>query len=200
MKILTSPLILASKSPRRKQLLTDAGFTNFIVKTKEVDESYPVDMPASQVAQFLAEKKATECADFLERYEQILIAADSIVVLGEQIFEKPTDRTDAIRILSALSGRKHQVITGVCLLSKDKKVSFSGISDVYMDTMSLDEIHYYIDKYQPYDKAGAYAIQEWIGHCKISKIEGTYPNIMGLPVALIYKNLQKIKRKDQNFK
>ena len=190
MKILNQPLILASKSPRRKQLLSEAGFTNFRVMTKDVDESYAADMPANEVAEFLAEKKATACADFLKQPDEILIAADSIVILGDEIFEKPTDRDDAIRILSALSGKKHQVITGVCLLSQSKKLSFSGISDVYLDTMSQEEIAYYVDKYQPYDKAGAYAIQEWIGHCKITKIEGTYPNIMGLPVALIYKNLQ----------
>ncbi len=190
MDILNRPIILASKSPRRKHLLTEAGFVNFKVKTKEVEESYPSDMPPHEVAQYLAEKKALACIDFLTKEEEVLIAADSIVILEDEIFEKPVDRKDAIRILSALSDKKHQVITGICLLSQSKKVSFSGVSDVYLHPLSMEEIKYYIDHYQPYDKAGAYAIQEWIGHCKIEKIEGTHPNIMGLPVALIYRHLQ----------
>ncbi len=190
MDILRQPILLASKSPRRKQLLTEAGF-NIRIATKEVDESYPEDMPATEVAQYLAEKKAMACADFL-RDGELLLAADSIVVLGNEIFEKPEDRDDAFRIIRSLSGNKHQVITGVCLLGKGGKVAFSEVANVYMDTLSDEEIAYYIDNYQPYDKAGAYAIQEWIGLCKINKIEGTFQNVMGLPVAAVYRAIREM--------
>lgn len=190
MDVLKRPIILASKSPRRKQLLSEAGF-NFVVKTKDVEEDYPDDIPAGQLAEYLANKKAMACAEFIQN-EEVLIAADSIVVLNDVIYEKPKDRTDAVRILTELSGNAHDVITGVCLLTKDKKINFSAISRVFLDPLSADEINYYVDNFKPYDKAGAYAIQEWVGHCKIEKIEGTYTNIMGLPVARIYKYLQDI--------
>lgn len=182
-------LILASKSPRRSQLLTEAGF-KFEVKTKEVEENYPKELSPKQVPLFLAEKKAMASKEFL-RKDSILLAADSIVTRKKKIYGKPKNEKDAIRILKKLSGSAHKVITGVCLLSKKKKVSFIGISKVYLEPLSDQEIHYYVKKYKPYDKAGAYAIQEWIGLCKISKIEGTYANIVGLPVDLVYKYLQK---------
>ena len=121
--------------------------------------------------------------------EEIILAADSIVIQDGIIYGKPKDRADAQHILKRLSGNKHQVITGVCLLSAKKELNFSGISNVYFEALSTAEIDYYIDTFQPYDKAGAYAIQEWIGLCKIAKIEGTYTNIMGLPVDLVYKHL-----------
>lgn len=189
MEILNKKIILASKSPRRKQLLEQAGF-NIEIKTKEVEENYPPDMPAHEVAPFLAEKKAMACSDFLIDKKDILLAADSIVILNNKIYGKPKDRADAIQILKELSGSVHQVITGVCLLSQHKKRIFSSISDVHMQPLSDNEIHYYIDKFQPYDKAGSYAIQEWIGLCKISKIEGTYSNIMGLPMEMVYRELE----------
>lgn len=180
-------IILASKSPRRSQLLSEAGF-DFEIKTKEVEEDYPADLAVEAVAPYLARKKALASRDIIQD-DEILLAADSVVILGDTIFGKPTDRDDAIRILEALSGNMHQVITGVCLLSKEKEQTFSGISKVYIDELSRAEIEYYIDKFKPFDKAGSYAIQEWIGLCKISKIEGTYSNIMGLPVNLVYKAL-----------
>ena len=189
-KLAAYPIILASKSPRRSQLLAEAGFT-FKIKTKEVKEDYPAHLLPKEVPLFLAEKKAYACQDFLKK-KQILIAADTIVAKGKNIYEKPTDKADAIRILKKLSGKWHKVITGVCLLSKKKKVSFIGISKVKLEPLSAAEIDYYIDTFQPYDKAGAYAIQEWIGLCKISKIEGTYSNIMGLPVDLVYKHLREM--------
>ncbi len=183
------PLILASKSPRRSQLLTEAGFT-FKVKTKDVKEDYPTHLSPKEVPLFLAEKKAFACQEFLKK-KQILIAADTIVAKGKNIYEKPRDKADAFRILKKLSGKWHQVITGVCLLSKKKKLSFIGVSKVKLEPLSKAEMKYYVEEFQPYDKAGAYAIQEWIGLCKISKIEGTYSNIMGLPVDLAYKHLKK---------
>ena len=187
-KILASTkLILASKSPRRSQLLSEAGF-NFEVRTKEVEENYPKQLAPKAVPLFLAEKKATACKDFLEK-GHIILAADTIVTKGKKIYEKPKDKADAVRILKKLSGKWHKVITGVCLLSKKKKVSFIGVSKVKLEVLSATEIDYYIEQFQPYDKAGAYAIQEWIGLCKISKIKGTYSNIMGLPVDLVYRHL-----------
>ena len=188
MEILNKNIILASKSPRRKQLLEQAGFS-IIVKTKEVDESYPDDMPAENVASYLAEKKALACSDFLQKEPDILLAADSVVILENKIFGKPANFDEALQMLRALSNKKHQVITGVCLLSKNKKKVFAGISNVYFQPLTDEEIHYYINNYHPYDKAGSYAIQEWIGLCKISKIEGAYSNIMGLPMEDVYREL-----------
>ena len=184
----STKLILASKSPRRSQLLAEAGF-NFKVQAKEVEENYLRTLTPRQVPLFLAEKKAIACKEFLKK-GQIILAADTIVTKGKSIYEKPKNKKDAGRILKKLSGKWHEVITGVCLLSKNKKVSFIGVSKVKLEKLSAVEIDYYIDKFQPYDKAGAYAIQEWIGLCKISKIKGTYSNIMGLPVDLVYRHLQ----------
>lgn len=180
-------IILASKSPRRRQLLKEAGL-EFVVKTKEVEETYPDDLEADKVAEYLAIKKANASREFLEN-GTILLAADSIVTLGNKIYGKPKNEADAFQILSALSGKEHKVITGVCLLSKEKELSFSSISLVQFEPLSEAEIRFYIEKFQPYDKAGAYAIQEWIGLTKIAKIEGLYSNIMGLPVADVYKAL-----------
>ena len=189
-KVLASTkLILASKSPRRSQLLAEAGF-NFKIRTKEVEESYPATLKPRQVPLFLAEKKAKACKEFLKK-GQIILAADTIVTKGKNIYEKPTDKKDTERILKKLSGKWHEVITGVCLLSKKKKVSFIGVSKVKLEKLSAVEIDYYIQQFQPYDKAGAYAIQEWIGLCKVSKIKGTYSNIMGLPVDLVYQYLRE---------
>ena len=190
MKVLQKKLILASKSPRRKQLLEEAGFS-FEIKVKDVEESYPADMPVRDVAPFLAEKKAMASLDLIEN-DEILLTADSVVILGNEIFEKPKDVADAKRILRSLSGKVHQVITGVCLVSKKEKRVFSGVSEVHFEPLTEEEIDWYITNFQPFDKAGAYAIQEWIGHCKISKIEGTFTNIMGLPVELVFRNLSEM--------
>lgn len=184
----TTKLILASKSPRRSQLLAEAGF-QFEIKTKEVEENYPNHLSPQQIPLFLAEKKAKVCSGFLKK-NKIILAADTIVTKGKNIYEKPKDKADAERILTKLSGKWHKVLTGVCLLSKKKKVSFLGVSKVKLEKLSTVEIAYYINQFQPYDKAGAYAIQEWIGLCKISQIKGTYSNIMGLPVDLVYQQLQ----------
>ncbi|MCP3928921.1 MAG: septum formation protein Maf [Bacteroidetes bacterium] len=185
--LLQRKILLASKSPRRSQLLKEAGFT-FEVVSLNVDESYPNDMPVDEVAEFLARKKARAAVGYIKENE-IVLAADSVVILGETIFGKPTDYQDAVKILRALSGKMHRVITGVCLKTKEKERSFSGLSKVFFDELSEEEIEYYIKNYHPYDKAGAYAIQEWIGLCKIKKIEGTYSNIMGLPVQIVYEEI-----------
>ncbi len=187
MDIFNKKIILASQSPRRKQLLEQVGF-QFEIKIPDVVEDYPADLKKENVAEFLAIKKANAAKNFITN-DEIILAADSIVLLDNAIYGKPKDEEDAFEIISKLSGNIHQVITGVCLMSKEKAVSFSGISKVHFLELSDEEIRFYIQKYQPFDKAGAYAIQEWIGLCKIAKIEGTYSNIMGLPVDLVYQHL-----------
>ena len=188
MDVLQKKIILASKSPRRRQLLEQAGF-RFEVKTQDTPEDYPPDLPAEEVALYLAQKKA-RAAKGLRQSGEVLLTADSVVILDGKIYEKPKDREDAGHILKQLSGRKHRVITGVCLSDDKQESVFAGQSDVQFEPLSEAEIGYYIERFQPYDKAGAYAIQEWIGLCKISKIEGTYANIMGLPVDLVYQEMQ----------
>lgn len=187
MSFIKRKIILASKSPRRSQLLRDAGI-EFEILTKEVEEDFPADMPVREVATYLAKVKAEACADYITE-DEILLTADSTVVLGDQIFNKPLSREDACQMLRALSGVMHTVYTGVCLLSKEKEIVLTGVSNVYFDPLTDAEIDFYVDRYRPYDKAGSYAVQEWIGLCKISRIEGTYSNIMGLPVDLVYKAL-----------
>lgn len=180
-------LILASKSPRRKELLERANIP-FTIRTLDVEEIYPDTLPKNEVAEYLAVLKAEAGRPNMADHE-IILGADSIVILNDTIYGKPKDAEDARHILRQLSGKTHEVITGVCLLSKNKKVSFSAVSKVWMEELSEAEIQYYVEKFQPFDKAGAYAIQEWIGLCKISKIEGTYSNIMGLPTEMVYRAL-----------
>ena len=190
MDIFNTPILLASKSPRRSQLLNEAGF-NIRVDSIEVEEIYPADLEKRSVAAYLAELKAKSSKSLLKQNE-LLITADTIVLKDDIIYGKPKDRQEAIDTLRILSGDVHEVITGVCMIYNNQKVVFSESSKVHLDELNDDEIAYYVDFFNPYDKAGAYAIQEWIGHCKISRIEGTYNNIMGLPVQLIYKHLTKL--------
>jgi septum formation protein len=190
MYLIDKKIILASKSPRRKQLMEAAGF-NFEIRTRDVDESFPESMPKHEVAEYLAIKKADACMDFLIEKDAILLTADSTVVMGEEIFNKAEDLEDAKNMLRALSGKVHTVYTGVCLVDQNKKVSFSGASEVLFDSLSDAEIDYYVENYEVLDKAGAYAIQEWIGLCKIKSIKGTYTNIMGLPVREVYQALKE---------
>lgn len=190
MNILNKKIILASKSPRRSQLLQQAGF-RFEIKTQEVEETYPDSLKTEEVAGFLARKKARAARSFIQK-DEIILAADSVVILNDTIYGKPKDYDDAVHILKQLSGNIHHVITGVCLLSITQERVFSDTSKVYFEPLTEEEIHYYITHYQPFDKAGAYAIQEWIGLCKIRKIEGTYANIMGLPVQRVYEELEKM--------
>ena len=187
MKAFKHNIILASKSPRRSELLTKSGF-EFDIKTMEVEEDYPTSMNVYDVPVFLAKKKATESVSLLQD-GQILITADTVVIFEGEIFGKPKNAEDAYHMLSALSSKKHTVVTGVCILSKDKEVSFSDTSYVHLAHLSEEEIHFYVDTYKPFDKAGSYAIQEWIGLCKIEKIEGSYSNIMGLPMQRLYPAL-----------
>lgn len=189
MNIFQRKLILASKSPRRKQLLQEAGF-QFEVRTQEVEENFSHDMPVEEVPAYLARKKARAMLPNIEA-DDTIIAADSVVILDGKIYGKPQSREEAITTLQKLSSSIHRVITGVCLLSIEKEHCFSGISDVQIGVLSSAEIEYYVDNFQPYDKAGSYGIQEWIGLCKVKHIEGTYTNIMGLPMDLVYQELHK---------
>jgi len=181
-------IVLASKSPRRRDLLTAAGIP-FDLLELDVDESYPAEMPVDDVAEYLARKKAGEAIKLAP--EEIILTADSVVIQNSKIYEKPVDREDAIRIISQLAGNTHYVITGVCLISKDKTISFSDRSDVWMAPMAVDEITFYIDNFQPFDKAGAYGVQDWIGVTKVQRIEGSYHTIMGLPVHEVYRRLRE---------
>ncbi len=182
------PLILASQSPRRSQLLREAGF-EFRVEPLNVDESFDPEMPAEAVAEHLAQRKA-QAGRHLIREREILLAADSVVILDNQIFNKPADAAEAFYMIRRLSGKQHRVITGVCLLAAEQERSFSEPTDVYFDELTDAEIEYYIQSCRPFDKAGAYGVQEWIGHCKIRRIEGSYTNVMGLPVHRVYAELQ----------
>ncbi len=181
-------LILASKSPRRSYLLEQAGIP-FTLRTAEVEEVYPADTPVLDVAPYLARLKAEGSAHLLRGDREVLLTADSVVIIDDEIYGKPRDRAAALATIARLSGRRHTVVTGCCLRSREKQEVFSAVAYVYMSPISPEEAAAYVDRYQPYDKAGAYAIQEWIGLAKIHRIEGTYPTIMGLPVDLVYARL-----------
>jgi septum formation protein len=183
------PLILASKSPRRSQLLREAGF-DFTVEAFDVDESFPPEMPAEAVAPWLAQRKAQAAAHLIHDRE-IVLAADSVVILDGKIYNKPADYAEAFGMIRALSGRQHTVVTGVCLLAREREKVLAGVTNVWFSTLSDEEIDYYIRTCQPFDKAGSYGAQDWIGHCKITRIEGTFQNVMGLPVDLVYAAMQE---------
>lgn len=183
------PIILASKSPRRSQLLREAGI-DFTVQTFDVDESFSPDMAPETVAPWLAQKKA-QAAKHLIQNDEIILAADSVVILEGKIYNKPADYQEAFEMIRALSGKQHTVITGVCLLSGEKEEVLAGVTKVWFAELSDEEIDYYIRTCEPFDKAGSYGAQDWIGHCKITRIEGTFQNVMGLPVDIVYAALQR---------
>ena len=197
-KINNLEIILASQSPRRAQLLRESGFTNIQIAPADVDETFPENMPHFEVALHLAQKKAYH-QKYLLRPNAIIIAADTVVIvptksgtiLTTQILNKPQSREEALAMLKLLSRKKHHVVTGVCVVSENWENAFSTITEVAFEKMSDAEIEFYVDNYKPYDKAGAYAVQEWIGHCKIKAIKGTYSNVMGLPMYDLYKILQR---------
>jgi septum formation protein len=184
---LTRPLILASSSPRRQYLMTEAGL-KFTIEKPNVDESFPADMPVDQVAKYLAAKKAEYFR--LNLRDQIVVTADTVVILFNKILNKPADRAEACEMLSSLSGRTHVVMTGVCIISKEKEESFDDTTEVTFQSLTRDEIEFYVDQYKPYDKAGAYGAQDWIGMVAIKKISGSYFNVMGLPIHKVYEHLK----------
>ena len=184
-------IVLASNSPRRRELMNDAGFLFNVAAKYEIDEIYPSYIAAEDVAEYLSRLKSEGYPHPLTE-SQILITADTVVIVGDQILGKPTDRADAQRMLQMLSGCSHKVITGVTIRTASRTQSFSSVTSVEFRRMSTEEIGYYIDNYAPYDKAGAYGIQEWIGYVGIERIEGSFYNVMGLPVQRLYAELDKM--------
>ena len=183
-------IILASQSPRRKQLLEWAEVP-FDILVKETDERFPPGLPPEEVAVYIARNKALAVQQEAGQAKTVL-AADTIVVLGDNIIGKPVHREDAVSILLALSGEKHKVITGVVIRKGDQEIAFSDTTEVEFHNLSVKEIEFYVDKYKPFDKAGAYAIQEWIGVVGIKSIRGDFYNVMGLPVSRVIRELNKI--------
>lgn len=182
--------ILASASPRRKQLL-EAAETDFEIITAAIDETPPADMIAYQVPEFLARKKAAAVAAKGHTHTAV-VAADTVVILEGEILGKPADAEDACRILGLLSGKMHEVVTGVCILYQAEQVSFSTVTQVFFRPLTELQIRHYVTVYRPFDKAGAYAIQEWIGLTGIERINGDYYNVMGLPVGEVLPRLREI--------
>lgn len=182
-------IVLASKSPRRKQLLEWAEIP-FDIVVKDTDESFDAGMPVEEVPVHIARYKALAIQEDVK--DRIILAADTIVVIGGKIIGKPVDRQDAIDILGRLSGNEHEVITGVVIRVGDKEIAFADRTTVHFHPLTKDEIIFYIDKYKPYDKAGAYAIQEWIGVVGIRSIDGDFYNVMGLPVSRVVQALKKL--------
>lgn len=183
--------ILASNSPRRRELLAGLGIDFEVKVLKDIDESYPSSMPASQVPVYISSVKAKAYQGII-RDDELVITADTVVVVDEDVLGKPKDREDACEMLRKISGRTHQVITGVCLTSLNFSRTLSVTSDVTFKQLSEEEIAYYVDNYKPYDKAGAYGIQEWIGYIGVTSLRGSYFNVMGLPVQRIWQELVDI--------
>lgn len=180
-------IILASQSPRRKQLLEQANIS-FDVVVKPTDETYPTHLSIENIPIHIAQQKANAVSS--EFSNHIILAADTIVAIENTILGKPTDRLDAIRMLQLLSNKTHMVITGVCIQQNDKEINFSDTTYVHFNKLTNAAIEYYIDHYKPYDKAGAYGIQEWIGLIGIQYIKGDYYNVMGLPINRVVKALE----------
>ena len=186
-------IILASQSPRRKQLLEWAEVP-FEIVVQETDERFPPGLTPAEVAVHIARNKAI-AVQALRNNDETIVAADTIVVLGDNIIGKPVHREDAVSILLALSGEKHLVITGVVIRKGDLEIEFADTTEVEFHRISVKEIEFYVDKYKPYDKAGAYAIQEWIGVVGIRSIHGDFYNVMGLPVSRVVRELERMNRK-----
>lgn len=179
-------IILASNSPRRKELLGGLGVDFEVKVIKGVEESFPATLPAKDVAEYIAREKA---AAYKVADDELLITADTVVIVGNDILGKPADAADARRMLREISGRTHQVVTGVCLTAKAEQRSFSVSTDVTFKELSDDEIDFYIRTHRPFDKAGAYGIQEWIGYIGVTALHGSYYNVMGFPVQRVYEEL-----------
>jgi septum formation protein len=181
-------VVLASKSPRRQQLIEGMNIP-FTTLLKEVDESFPLGMPVNEIAGYLSQKKAMAFSPEELPVNFLLITADTIVVVDNEVLNKPKDRDDAIAMLTTLSGRDHKVITGVSIRDVETMVTFSEESEVRFVCLTKEEIGYYVDKYHPFDKAGSYGIQEWIGYVAIESVKGSFFNVMGLPTHRLYREL-----------
>lgn len=185
-KFRNKKIILASNSPRRKQFLTDLGVT-FSIQPANVNEEYPSFLKGKDIALYIAEQKASVFSNIAD--DEIIITCDTVVWIDDTSLEKPQNKEDALQMLQKLSGKTHEVISAVCIKSKEKEMLFSDTTFVTFNELSTDDILFYIDTYQPYDKAGAYGIQEWIGLVGIEKINGSYTNVVGMPMEKLYKNL-----------
>ena len=184
-------IVLCSNSPRRKELLKGLGL-NFQTRIIDgIDESYDKSLPGEDIAKMISEKKAESYKATMSS-DELIITADTIVYVDGEVLGKPQNKIDAARMLKMISGKCHDVITGVCLLTSNKRISFSVKTKVSFAQITDDEISFYIENYKPYDKAGAYGIQEWIGYVGVSKIQGSYFNVMGLPVQRLYTELKNI--------
>lgn len=186
-KLLNYNLILASASPRRQQLLSELGL-KFRVQIKPVTETYPNHLKHYQISNYLAQLKATPFKKILQE-KDILLTSDTIVWLNNQAIGKPKNNADAFHILKTLSNQTHEVITSVCFTTNNEQITDYAVTKVTFAKLNDTEINFYLNKFKPYDKAGAYGIQDWIGYIGVTKIEGSYFNVMGLPVHLVYKNL-----------
>ena len=186
----STKILLASGSPRRRELLAMIAPDFAVAPGRDVDESYPSDIPAEKVAEYLSKVKAEAYIDLLDD-DEIIITADTVVIIDGRILGKPAGRDDAVAMLRSLSGRRHKVVTGVTVTARDRSVSFDETTVVEFAPLSDDEIDAYVDTFRPYDKAGAYGIQEWIGAVGIKGIEGCYYNVMGLPVHTLYHRLKE---------
>ena len=184
-------VILASNSPRRKELLAGLGIDFDVKVLPDIDEGFPASLPTEQIAQYIAKEKA-EAYRTVMAADDLVITADTIVVVDDTVLGKPVDAADARRMLHLLSGRTHQVITGVCLTTAKGQRCFSVTTDVSFKHLNGQEVNHYVDVYRPYDKAGAYGIQEWIGYIGVTALHGSYFNVMGLPVQRIYTELMEL--------
>lgn len=182
-------IILGSKSPRRQELLKGLDIS-FEVRVIETEETFSLTMPSREVPEFLAIEKGKAHISFMDE-EELIITSDTLVVCENEILGKPKDWEHAVEMLHKLSGKQHEVITGVCLTTSKKTISFSDTTKVFFKHLTEEQISYYVDKYEPFDKAGSYGIQEWIGYTGISSIEGSYFNVMGLPVSKLFDVLNK---------
>ena len=184
-------IILASNSPRRKELMSGLG-VDYVVRTlPDVDESYPADLAGAEIPEYISREKADAYRSIMQPGE-LLITADTIVWLDGKVLGKPEGREGAVEMLRSLSGKSHQVFTGVCLTTTEWQKSFTAASDVEFDVLSEEEIRYYVDKYQPMDKAGAYGVQEWIGYIGVKSISGSFYNIMGRPIQKLYGEMKEV--------
>ena len=190
MKNLNYKIILASKSPRRQFLLKELGI-DFEIITKDIEETYPAHYKKDEIVEYLCEHKANAYAEELKDDNTLIITADTIVWLKEKAINKSQNYEDAISMLQQISGNMHEVVSGVCLKTNRKTVIFHVVSKVYFKPLTEEEIIYYVTNYKPYDKAGVYGIQEWIGYIGIEKIEGSFYNVMGLPTARLYEELKR---------
>ena len=184
-------LILASNSPRRRELLSGLGVSFEVRVLPDIDESYPDDLQATETAEYIACKKAAAYRQTMAP-DELIITADTVVIVGSEVLGKPHDEADAARMLRQLSGRTHQVMTGVCLVTQQQTVHFSVNTDVTFKALTEGEIDFYVRHFKPLDKAGAYGIQEWIGYIGCTGLHGSYYNVMGLPVQRIYTELVKM--------